>query len=89
MNDQEKTKDELIAELAVLRRQIAEETAASEAALIQVAPIGIHHCDFDLVTLDEHHGAVPHGQSSEGGASVLGLPVGRLELVHLAVIIST
>ncbi len=51
VNDQEKTKEELIAELAALRRQVTKETgsqqSATEAALIQVAPIGIHHCDTE------------------------------------------
>ena len=51
MNDQEKTREELIAELVALRRQVAEEGASPElkaaATLVHLAPLGIHECDTE------------------------------------------
>jgi PAS domain S-box-containing protein len=51
MKDQDKTKKQLIAELADLRRQLAKESASPEirtaAALLQVASLGIHECDTE------------------------------------------
>ena len=51
MNDQDKSKEQLIAELVELRQRVAEERASPElktaAALFQVAPLGIHECDTE------------------------------------------
>ena len=51
MNDQDKSKEQLIAELVELRQRVAEERATPElktaAALFQVAPLGIHECDTE------------------------------------------
>ena len=51
MNDQDKTREQLIEELARLRERIADESALPElrtaAALFQVAPLGIHECDTE------------------------------------------
>jgi PAS domain S-box-containing protein len=53
MNDQEKTSEQLIEELAELRRQVAEfkktshEKETETALLLQAAPLGIHECDTD------------------------------------------
>jgi len=51
MNDQDKSKEQLIAELVELRQRVAGERATPElkaaAALFQVAPLGIHECDTE------------------------------------------
>ena len=51
MNDQEKSREQLIAELVELRQRVAEERATPElktaAALFRVAPLGIHECDTE------------------------------------------
>jgi len=51
MNDQDKSKEQLIAELAVLRQRLAEDRSAPEltmaAAVLRLAPLGIHACDTD------------------------------------------
>ena len=51
MNDQDKSREQLIAELVELRQRVAEESALPEvrtaAALLQVAPLGIHECDTE------------------------------------------
>ena len=51
MNDQEKSREQLIAELVELRQRVAGERATPElkaaAALFQVAPLGIHECDTE------------------------------------------
>ncbi len=51
MNDQDKTKEQLISELQDLRRQVAEKDILLDrrtaTALLQVAPLGIHKCDTE------------------------------------------
>lgn len=51
MNDQEKTREQLIEELVELRQRISEEREAPQrtaaATLFQVAPLGIHECDSE------------------------------------------
>ncbi len=51
MNDQDKSREQLIAELVELRQRIADAGAGAElsaaAALLHVAPLGIHVCDCE------------------------------------------
>lgn len=50
MNDQDKSREQLIAELAELRQRVAagengQKSRETATALLQVAPLGIHECD--------------------------------------------
>ncbi len=52
MKDKDKTKEQLIGELAELRRRVSKREAVLQensvaAALLQIAPLGIHECDTE------------------------------------------
>ena len=64
MNDQDKSKEQLIAELVELRQRAAEEDELQglrrAAALLRVAPLGIHECDTEgrITTVNPSHEAI-------------------------------
>ena len=64
MNDQDRTREELLAEVVELRQRVAAERVAPElktaAALLQVDPLGIHECDTEgqIAFVNPSQGAV-------------------------------